>query len=315
MAVQRPPRFRSALSGTRGLARLVYRDPVHVAERLTLYAAESLGEQSHEWAQRARGDRPGDARARLADDLIRQSGQVARIDGAIAGTPFLIALVPGYLAYLWQEARMSLRMAALYDKDPTTLLTAAEVLVLRGVHPTVGEAEQALHDVQDTPLPAAPSRRRPWRVWFDSVYRLLVFGGLLAGGESEDAGQRRLRRILTMLVGTAIWVTTWVLPVTFMLAMSWNCESHTRELGRRARDFYADDLEELGTAASRARSRRNLRRVARSAGLVLSVAIPIAFVAYVNHIRNTVGITWLGAIGALVALSLVAATSVAAARR
>ena len=42
---------------------------------------------------------------------------------------------------------------------------------------------------------------------------------------------------------------------------------------------------------------------------------PIAFIAYANHVRNTVGVNWLGALGAIVALSLVIATVVISNRR
>ena len=89
--------------------------------------------------------------------------KVAAIDGAVAGTPFLIALIPGYLLYLRQEARMLLRTAALYDRDPRDLETAAEMLALRGVHPTVDDVRSALLPVRDVPLPEKPAARRPWR--------------------------------------------------------------------------------------------------------------------------------------------------------
>ena len=49
--------------------------------------------------------------------------------------------------------------------------------------------------------------------------------------------------------------------------------------------------------------------------LVLSVAIPIAFIAFVDHERQSTGITPLTAVGGLVALSLVIATAVIATRR
>ena len=49
--------------------------------------------------------------------------------------------------------------------------------------------------------------------------------------------------------------------------------------------------------------------------LVLSVAVPIAFIAYADHVRNTTGINWLGALRALVAVALVIATTVIASRR
>src|SRR5215208_4346727 len=75
-----------------------------------------------------------------------QSAQVARIDGAVSGTPFFIALVPGYLAYLWQEGVMERRIAALYGSDPREAETCARTLVLRGVHPTIEAARQAVQE-------------------------------------------------------------------------------------------------------------------------------------------------------------------------
>ena len=53
----------------------------------------------------------------------------------------------------------------------------------------------------------------------------------------------------------------------------------------------------------------------RAIALFLSVAIPLGFIAVVNHYRNTVGFNWLAAVGSLVALSLVIATAVIASRR
>jgi hypothetical protein len=38
-------------TGSRELARIVYRDPEHVSERLTLYSIGRLGDASLEWAQ------------------------------------------------------------------------------------------------------------------------------------------------------------------------------------------------------------------------------------------------------------------------
>ena len=106
-------RIRRALSGSRELWRIVYRDPEHVAERLTLYTADRLGEPSREWAESALSARPDIHRAQIAEELRTDSAHLARIDGAIAGTPFFVALVPGYVSYLLQEMRMTLRTAAL----------------------------------------------------------------------------------------------------------------------------------------------------------------------------------------------------------
>jgi len=315
-------RIRDRLSGWRQLARIAYRDPEHIAERLTLYGAQHLGEPSLEWARRVREERPGVPRSVIADGLRTQSAQVARIDGAIAGTPFLIALAPGYLGYLWQEGRMVLRTAALYGRDPRELDTSAAVLALRGVHPTVQAAREALLEVRDLPLPGKPATRRPLRTWYSSIYGLLIFGGFLsAPSDSRDQSAHPwLKASFGFLVGATIWVITWVLPLTFMIAMAWGCETHTRQLGRRVLLFYDAETETTAQAAIAAAQERqdrghSKRASLRAALLVLSVAIPIGFVAYANHVRQSTGLNWLAAVGALVALSLVVATTVIASRR
>lgn len=320
-----PPRARGRLgrlfSGSRELVRIAYRDPEHVAERLTLYVTDRYGDVSREWAQTARRVRPDTPRAVIAEELRARSAQAARIDGAIAGTPFFIALVPGYLTYLLQETRMTLRIAALYDRDPTSLRTAAEGLALRGVHSSVESAEAALTRVKGNPMPERPAQRRSLRTWVHSVYLLLVFGGFMSPSSAKPKGgaRDRIRAGFGVLLATVIWLTTWVLPVTFMIVMAWGCETHTRQLGRRALVFYDGEAESIRAAVAVADRRRDQghdsRAILRAIALFLSVAIPIGFIAYVDHIRKTVGVNWLGALGAVVALSLVMATAVISSRR
>jgi hypothetical protein len=313
-------RIRRTLSGWRQLGRIAYRDPEHVAERLTLYGARNLGESSLEWAQRVREARPDVPCAVIAEELRTQTAQVARIDGAVSGTPFLIALIPGYLSYLREEGRMVLRTAALYGRDPGDLETSAEVLTLRGVHPTVDVARTALQTVRDIPLPDKPSKRRSVRTWVHSITVLLIFGGFISApsDERDESAHHWLKASVGFLIGTAIWVTTWVLPVTFMIAMAWGCETHARELGRRALLFYDGDADSAQAAIAAAKQHQDRghskREVLRATLLVLSIAIPIAFVAYADHVHASTGINWVAALGALVAVSLVLAASVLANR-
>jgi hypothetical protein len=316
-------RLGGTLSATRVLARVVYRDPEHVAERLTLYASHYLAEPARTWAEAELKARPDVPRAQIAEEIRTHSARVARIDGAVAGTPFYVALVPGYLAYLWQEGSMGMRTAALYGADPAALRTQAEMLALRGVHPTAEAAEQALIEAGNTPAPPKPQSRRPLRTWVRSVRALLVFGGFLSIPADENQRARithpRLRTVAGLLVAGAIWLVTWVMPVTFMIAMAWACESHTRKLGRRMLAHYdgmAASTQEAIAAADRREDRgHDRRRIVRTAALTLSVVIPIGFVAYADHVRHSTGINWLGALGALVALSVVIATFVFATRR
>jgi hypothetical protein len=316
------PAARRTLAGSRDLIRLIYRDPEHVAERITLYATRMLGESSAQWAHEIRVERPEDPEISIAEDLRRKSTSVARIDGAIAGTPFFVALVPGYVGYLWQEARMTLRLAALYGRDPTQLRTAAELLALRGVHPSADAAERALLEIGDKPLPEKPPRRRPVRLWVQSIYTLLVFGSFLPPrSQTKRTGWREwVKTIFGILAAGALWAITWIFPVTFMIAMAWGCESNTRRLWRRTVALYSGEAPaEQGAratvAALRTRERPRAREALRALLLTLSVAVPIGFIAYVDHVRNTTGVNWLGAVGALVALSLVIATMVVASRR
>ena len=189
-AAPRSRRARAAVSVPRELIRIVYRDPEHVCERMTLYASQRLAAPAHEWVQSTREAHPHTDVREIADGLGVQSARIARIEGAVAGTPFYVALVPGYMNYLWQELRMTLRLATLYGRDPAALSTAAEALSLRGVYPSLQAAEAGLRAVQAASLPAKPQRRRSLRVWIDSVRRLLVFGGFLSPPSGPPAPER-----------------------------------------------------------------------------------------------------------------------------
>ena len=110
-----------------------------------------------------------------------------------------------------------------------------------------------------------------------------------------------------------------MLPVTFMIAMAWGCETHARQLGRRTLLFYDGEagsvLEAINDADERRDQGHDKRAILRTVAIALSVVVPIAFIAYIDHVRNTVGFNWLGALGALVALSVVIAIAAIANRR
>ena len=308
---------RRALSGTRAIVRIAYRDPEHISERLTLHASRNLAAPAREWAAAARLAHPDATTAELAHDVRERSAKVARIDGAVAGTPFFIALVPGYVSYLWQEAHMGLRIAALYEHDPGTLQTAAEMLALRGVHPTSGTAEAALLAVRAQPPVIA--RRRcsdlgPLHPHGARLRRLpgRAHEGRAALGRTRWAlGGGRADRLhdLGHHLGRAD---------QFMIAMAWGCESHCAPAGLRTLALYDGEAATTKEAIAAARHRRDSGHAVRCGGRACDrrvVAIPMAFVAYANHVRQDTGINWIGALGALVALSLVIGAAVYGTRR
>ena len=125
--------------------------------------------------------------------------------------------------------------------------------------------------------------------------------------------------VFSFLVAAGIWLMTWVVPFTFMIMMAWGCETHARSLGRRTLVYYDGEAASVNAAIALAARRRDQghdkRAVLRAIALFLSVALPLAFVALVNHYRSTVGFNWVVALGSLVALSLAIATAVISSRR
>ena len=63
------------------------------------------------------------------------------------------------------------------------------MLALRGVHPSVEQAEAALITVKDTPMPDRSTQRRSLRTWVHSAYLLLVFGGFMSPSTAEPLKQ------------------------------------------------------------------------------------------------------------------------------
>jgi hypothetical protein len=321
VAVSEPEGRKHIWSEARQAIRIAYRDPQHVAERIALRNTARLGQPSLEWSQRARAHRPDVPRAVIAEEQRIQSSRLAALDGAVAGTPFLLALVPGYVVYLRQEVRLVLRIAALYDRDPRDIDAAADLLALRGVHPSVDAARSALLQVQATPMPDKPAKRRPLRTWVHSVYVLLILGGFLS--PHADGGAQpshpRLKTALAAIIGIAVWLTTWVFPLTFMIAMAWGCDTNARTLGLRALIFYDGEPESAKAAIAAAKKAKEpghlKRQIVRGVALTLSIGIPVAFLAYVDAQRQSTGITGLSALGALVGLSLVIAAASIATRR
>jgi hypothetical protein len=292
--------------------RLIRRDPHHVPERLTIFAVDRQAAAAHDWAERARER----SRAATADDQLRRTIATARVDGAIAGTPFFIALVPAYVAFLLQEVRLHLRVAALYGHDPADPRVAGEFLVLRGVRPDVDAAVAELEKVRATPLPPRPAQRTPIRSWYRAVVNVLVLAGFLGApdeDEARDGGRwRRIVDAIRFIVAGFIWALTWIFPLTFMIVMSWACESDARRFGGRVIAQYRPPGEEAVFVDKRGHRALD---VARAAIVVLSVAIPLAFVgAAIANGKGPLGIDVPDAAAALAALALVIGVSVAALR-
>jgi len=207
----------------REIWRSLRRHPRELPERLLVLAVGRQGPEAKAWAQErlAQGAQP----LAESDRLRRATLIVSRGDGAVSGTPFFIALVPAYVAFLWAQARMVLRIAALHGHDPTDPRVAAELLALRGVYPSVPEAAAALERMGKEPVPA--TRRARFLSWVDMVKRILVLAAFTSANNPDEKPGRR-HQVVMVVIGGAIWAVTWIIPVTFMILMAWSCDTSTR---------------------------------------------------------------------------------------
>jgi hypothetical protein len=314
-------RARHSLRVPGALLRLALYDPGHLPERLTIYSVDKHADGARSWAQRAREVEPDTPVAVLAETQRHRTIGTARVDGAVAGTPFFIALVPAYIAFLRQEVRFQLRVAALYGEDPADPSVAADFLVLRGVHKDSAQALAELNLVRANPLP--PHRKRtPLKSWYQAVVSVLVLAGFMQAPETDGpkqlTGRQKVLRVVRFAVAATIWILTWVVPVTFMIVMSWTCESDARRFGQRVMTRYAEKDASITAAMARADRKAGGNEavsVARGALVVLSIALPLALIAStVLAGSGPLGVHLPQAAGALAALALVIGVSVAAIR-
>ena len=281
----RPGSVRRGLHVPAAVMQVLLRDPQHVPERLTAYTVDQQAAAVRTWARRAREAAPDVPVAALADQQWRRTVSTARIDGAIAGTPFFIALVPAYIGFLQQEARLHLRVGALYDHDPADPEVAADFLVLRGVYPDRASALAGLATVRAQPLPGKRTRMS-LRAWYEAVLRVLVLGGFISppekGQRVRPPFRQRVMTVVRFVLAALLWALTWIVPVTFMIVMSWACENDARRFGERVLERYAEREDDPAAIAARADVRAGGHRAvsaARGALVFLSVALPLALIA------------------------------------
>ena len=286
---------------------------------MLLRVTERLADSCWKWGESVRANSKDEVE--VAAQEYKSGVYVARVNGAVAGTPFFIALVPAYLAFLEREYRLFMRMAALAGKHPADLSVAAQFLVLRGVHATQAEALAALELVKDTPAPA-PTRRRPIRYWYESVLTIMIYAGFLSPPDPDSVKRRGVKAYLKAAGGFALagilWILTWIFPLTFMVMMSWTCERDARQLGQKILEFWGLTGSERLTRAQRKERRRAMSwrirffNFVRGVILLLTLAVPFYLLggAIVNGRWGT-GWNVPDAAGAIAGLALVIGVTVA----
>ena len=286
---------------------------------MTIYAVDHHADAVRAWAEKVSANGNGN-RAAIEESQYRRTISTARIDGAVSGTPFFIALVPAYIGFLQQEMRFHLRIAALHGRDPADPKLAAAFLVLRGIHKDEESALKELEHVRSTPLPEKGGRT-PLRSWYHAIMRVLVLAGFI-GPPEDDPKQRTFRDKVVdsvkFVVTCLVWALTWILPLTFMILMAWGCENDARRFGRRVLDFFRDPGEDVQAAIARADREAGGNRMvnlARGVLVFISLALPLALIiGTIGNGKGPLGLAVPTEIGALAAVALVIGVTVAAVR-
>jgi len=211
------------------------------SEYLALFATHQQAPSVREWAERHPVALSSPEHDRLLREMRHDLLAFSRINGALSGTPFFIALVPAYVSVLREQARTALRIGALHGRDPGAPQRPAEVLVFLDVYPNVPAAEASLERIR-LPSPGESSGLRQvggLRAWVEVVTQVLILAGFIEPSPDKTKPRRATRALRTVL-GLGLWALTWIVPITFMLFMAYTCEGRTRKVFDRALRYYGD---------------------------------------------------------------------------
>jgi hypothetical protein len=288
-------------AGMAALLRLIRAHPERLPEYLALFATHQQAPSVRKWAERHPVDLSSPEHDRLLREMRHDLLAFSRINGALSGTPFFIALVPAYLSVLSEQARTALRIGALHGCDPGAPQRPAEMLVFLDVYPDVKAAEARLERIR---LPSAADESSGLRqvggprAWVEVVTQVLILAGFIEPSPDKTKPKRTTRAIRTVL-GLGLWALTWIVPITFMLFMAYTCEGRTRKVFDRALRYYGDvevDRDEWKRSSSQWRR----ERPARALLLAVTLLIPLGLAGYV---AQTGSAGWIKALGGLLALT------------
>jgi hypothetical protein len=288
-------------AGMAALLRLIRAHPERLPEYMALFATHQQAPSVREWAARHPVALSSPEHDRLLREMRHDLLAFSRINGALSGTPFFIALVPAYVSVLSEQARTALRIGALHGRDPGAPQRPAEILVFLDVYPDVQAAEARLERIR---LPSAAAERSGLRqvgglrAWIEVVTQVLILAGFIEPSPDKTKPKRTTRAIRTVL-GLCLWALTWIVPITFMLFMAYACEGRTRKVFDRALRYYGDvevDKEDWKRSSSQWRR----ERPARALLLGVTLLIPLGLAGYVAQTESS---GWIKALGGLLALT------------
>jgi hypothetical protein len=189
-------------------------EPDRAPEYIALAAAERFGPQAAEWVRVAGVGRTPEELAKIA---FRKHVRIARIEGGALGIGGVITAAPDLVALIWIQSRMVFYIAAAYGYDPTHPMRPAEFLALEGLYDTPAQAREALDGVGKR-LAQAMAERAVLGRRTDALHLRLA----------KYIAKRLARRYAGRLI-----------PLIGAPIGALQNGGVTKQLGRRALDFYA----------------------------------------------------------------------------
>ena len=189
-------------------------EPDRAPEYIALAAAERFGPQAAEWVRVAG---VGRTREELAKIAFRKHVRLSRIEGGALGIGGVITAAPDLVALIWIQSRMVFYIAAAYGYDPTHPMRPAEFLALQGLYDTPAQAREALDGVGKR-LAHAMAERAVLGRRTDALHLRLA----------KYIAKRLARRYAGRLI-----------PLIGAPVGALQNGGVTKQLGRRALDFYA----------------------------------------------------------------------------
>ncbi|MFG2415123.1 hypothetical protein [Streptomyces goshikiensis] len=217
---------------TRRLLRTVRADPRHMPERKAVFAVELLGSSAAEWVaqQQPASAREADA-GDLEDQVVSRGVRTAVVEGSFLGGPLMVLLPLAFCGALLAQLRMVLELAALSGRDPRDQAVVADILVIQGVYPTIGQAESALREAK--PGSGAGASRSSW---LGMVRRQAYLIGLVA---PEDQPRGKIGKAALWAGVAALVAIGMVLPLVWVPASGEMYRRATHRLATRATRHFA----------------------------------------------------------------------------
>jgi hypothetical protein len=228
--------------------KIVWADPQHMAEHLAVWSLARFGRRAGSVVERLRVQSPDATHGELEQLVIQRQARIAMTEGAFVGGPFIVLMSVAFCAALLAQAQMVFQLAAVFGRDPTDRLRAAELLVLLGAYESTAEAAGAL-----AALPPHSKARTDKRLPRGSRMQMIKrMAYMLEVVSPADETRSRLRSALGWTGIGVLFLVGIVLPLVWVPYMAYSSRRITLRVGRRARTYYeATEAGEAGVTVRR----------------------------------------------------------------